>query len=158
MNLLIMPIGFVAAVMGSVTLSNIYGILGYTWIRYLFHGLGIIVALMMLTKVILYFSKCREEYNNMVLASLYPSFSMLIILIGSFIFPFYAPIGKMLWLGGIGIHLFLILFFTWKHVILGFNYATFVPSWFVTYFGILVGVVVGMPFNEPLITKGLTYY
>ncbi|MGL4367879.1 MAG: TDT family transporter [Brevinemataceae bacterium] len=158
MNLLTMPIGFVASVMGSVTLSNIYGMMGYTWIRCLFHGLGVIATLMMLVKIVKFNAKCREEYNNMVLASLYPAFSMLIMLIGAFIFPIYPTVGKVLWLVGIIIHALFILIFTWKHVIRGFNYGTFVPTWFVTYFGILVSVVVGKPFNEPVITQVLTYY
>lgn len=176
-----LPIGFVAATLGSVTLANVYGNLGFSLIRHIFNIFGIAVALIMLVKVLRYFSKCREEYKNMVLASLYPAFTMLLMLVAAYLRS-YIPfaVSKGLWLMAIGVHAFLILYFTWKHIIRnlkyetfapgsgpgclrivrcrGFKYETFVPSWFVTYFGILVGAVVGKPFNEPLIMTILVYY
>ena len=50
------------------------------------------------------------------------------------------------------------LVFTYNNVIKNFNMQTFVPSWFVTYNGIMVSTVVGGVMNEPLIGKIVVYY
>ncbi|MGL4523892.1 MAG: TDT family transporter [Spirochaetia bacterium] len=158
MKLITMPIGFVATTLGTVTLGNIYGLLGYTWLRHILNSFGIAIALLMLAKLVIHHTQCREEYKNPVLASLYPVFCMLMMLVSAFLFYYQPQFAKSLWFASIGLHALFILLFTYKHLIRGFKYETFIPTWFVTYFGILVAGVVGKPFNEPTLIQCLVYY
>ncbi|MEG0137101.1 MAG: TDT family transporter, partial [Cetobacterium sp.] len=83
---------------------------------------------------------------------------MLTMIIGAYLFNFYPMVGKALWLFGILFHTVLIVVFTYRNVIKNFNIDGFVPSWFVTYNGIMVSIVVGGQMNEPLISKIVLVY
>ena len=50
------------------------------------------------------------------------------------------------------------MIFTYRNVIKGVKLDTFVPSWFVTYNGILVSAVIGIPMKEPFICKIIAIY
>ncbi|MGL4393906.1 MAG: TDT family transporter [Brevinema sp.] len=144
-----LPIGFLATWLGFTTLSNIYTILGYKSLGFIAMYVGLFVLLMKLIKFIFFMKQCKEEYQNAVLASLYPIWGMLIMLIGSYFVKDNYAFGKTLWSIGFIFHAIFIVVFTIKHVFRNFNYHTFFPSWFVTYFGILVGTVTGTEMNIP---------
>ena len=83
---------------------------------------------------------------------------MITMIIGSYIYTYNAAFGKALWFIGLILHAIHILIFTYRNVVKGVNMQTFVPSWFVTYNGIMVSTVVGGVMNEPLIGKIVVYY
>ena len=84
-----------------------------------------------------------KEYSNTVPASLYAGFTMLTMILGSYIFDFNATIGKAVWFIGLILHAIHILVFTYRNVIKGVNIDTF---------------VVGGVMNEPFICKIVVYY
>ncbi|MGL4561655.1 MAG: hypothetical protein ACRCV0_05130 [Brevinema sp.] len=144
-----LPIGFVATWLGLTTLSNIFNSLGFPALRYIAVYLGIFVLLAKFIKFLIYPKQCLEEYNNPILASLYPLWGMLMMLIGSTFVQSNYVIGKTIWSVGMIYHATLIIIFTIKHLLIKFDFHTFLPSWFVTYFGILVGTVSGENMNMP---------
>ncbi|MGL4787369.1 MAG: TDT family transporter, partial [Cetobacterium sp.] len=83
---------------------------------------------------------------------------MLAMIIGAFLLPYSPFLGKNLWLFGVFFHAFAICIFTYRNVIKNFNIDTFVPSWFVTYNGIMVSIVVGGAMDEPVISKWVLVY
>lgn len=153
-----LPVPILPAILGTASLSNVYFNLGYTWIRHASMWAATIVLIMYIIKIIFYFDTCKKEYSNTVPASLYAAFSMILMILGSYYFDYNPFMGKVMWFSGICIHSIHILIFTYKNVIKGINKDTFVPSWFVTYNGIMVSTSIGVPMNEPIIGKVIVCY
>ncbi len=132
--------------------------LGFTAVRHLAFWLAMIVLVMYIGKFVTNADVCKTEYSNVIPASLYAGFSMLMMLIGSYIFDVSPAVGKAIWLCGVIIHACHILVFTYRNVVKGVNLDTFMPSWFVTYNGIMVSCVTGGPMNMPGMLKVITWY
>lgn len=153
-----MPVPILPTMVGAATLSNVYLGLGYTWIRHITMILATLILIAYIGKIILYPKVCLKEYSNTVPCSLYAGFTMIIMILGSYYFDYNNTFGKALWVIGLTLHAIHILIFTYRNVIKGFNIQTFLPSWFVTYNGIMVSTVVGGIMNEPTIGKIVVYY
>jgi exfoliative toxin A/B len=152
------PVPLLPTMVGAATLSNIYSSLGYSWIRHITMWVATAVLLVYLVKILAFTDTCKKEYSNTVPASLYAGFTMITMILGSYYFEYNNFLGKSLWAIGLALHAIHILIFTYRNVVKGVNKDTFVPSWFVTYNGIMVSVVVGASMKEPLINKIVLYY
>ena len=153
-----MPVAILPTMVGALTLGNVYSGMGYTWVRHITTWAAIIILLVYLTKIIFHFDTFKKEYSNTVPASLYAGATMITMIVGSYFYNASAVFGKTLWFTGLILHAIHILIFTYRNVIKGVNMQTFVPSWFVTYNGIMVSTVVGGVMNEPLIGKIVVFY
>lgn len=152
------PVPLLPTMVGAATLSNVYSTLGYSWVRHLTMWAATIILLAYLVKIIAFSNTCKKEYSNTVPASLYAGFTMITMILGSYYFDYNNFLGKALWSIGLILHTIHLLIFIYRNVIKGVNKDTFVPSWFVTFNGIMVSVVVGSAMNEPLISKIVLYY
>ncbi len=152
------PVPLLPTMVGAMTLSNVYAGLGYSTIRHITMVAGILVLLLYIVKMIKFFPTVREEYNNTVLASLYAGFTMMMMLIGSYLLDFNAALGKGIWFAGLIIHTCHILLFTYRNVIRKRDIHTFLPSYFVTYNGVMVSIVVGGVMNQNGLLTIYTYY
>lgn len=138
-----MPVPVLPTFVGALTLSNVYSGLGYTWVRHLTMWTATIILLLYIVKLIKYPKVCLNEYKTVVPCSLYAAFDMMMMILGSYYAEFNPAIGKAMVLVAVLIHACHILIFTYRNVIKERNINTFVPSWFVTYNGIMVSCVVG---------------
>ena len=152
------PVPLLPTMVGAATLSNVYLTLGYTWIRHITMILSAIILIAYIIKILTNFNVFKNEYSNTVPASLYAGFTMITMILGSYVFDFSPTIGKAMWFVGLILHSIHIIIFTYRNVIKGVNIDTFLPSWFVTYNGIMVSTVVGGVMNEPTIGKIVVYY
>lgn len=153
-----MPVPILPTMVGAATLSNVYQTLGYNWIRHITMIITTIILIAYIIKITLYFETCKNEYSNTVPSSLYAAFTMILMILGSYYFSYNKLIGKGLWTIGLVLHSIHIIIFTYRNVIKGIKKETFVPSWFVTYNGIMVSTVVGKSMNVPFIGKIIVYY
>ena len=153
-----LPVPILPTMVGALTLSTVYSNMGYTWVRHITSWVAVIVLISYIIKMIVYPKTCLKEYSNTVPASLYAGFTMITMILGSYFYNLNPLFGKVLWFIGLILHVIHILIFTYRNVINGVNIQTFVPSWFVTYNGIMVSTVVGGVMNEPLICKIVVYY
>lgn len=152
------PVAILPTMVGAATLSNVYQTLGYDWIKHITIWIAAIILLAYLIKIVFHFDTVKKEYSMTVPASLYAGFTMILMILGSYVFDFNATIGKGMWFTGLILHAIHIVVFTYRNVIKGVNTDTFVPSWFVTFNGIMVSTVVGGVMNEPTIGKIVVYY
>lgn len=153
-----MPVPLLATMVGAITLSNYMQGFGFEWVRHVTTGAAMIIWCLYLGKIIMFPKTCKNEYNMTIPRSLYAGFTMVMMGVSGYLLP-YAPVfAKGLWLTAIVLHACHILFFTYKSVIKNFTWETFMPSWFVTYNGIMVATVVGGGMNEPVIGKIIVYY
>lgn len=153
-----MPVPVLPTFVGALTLSNVYSGMGYIWVRHLTMWAATIVLLVYLVKIIRWPKVCIGEYNTTVPSSLYAGFFMMMMILGSYYYDFIPALGKGMWAVAIILHAIHILIFTWRNVIKNRNVNTFVPSWFVTYNGIMVSCVVGSGMGVNGILKYIVYY
>lgn len=152
------PVPLLPAMVGAATLSNVFAGMGYSFVRHTTMLLATIILFFYTIKIVTYFDTCKKEYSNVIPASLYAGFPMIMMLLGSYYFDYNQLLGKSLWTAGLIIDAIHILIFTYRNVIKGVKFDTFVPSWFVTYNGILVSSVIGIPMKEPFICKIIAVY
>lgn len=154
-----LPVPVLPTFVGALTLSNVYAsTLGYIWIRHLTMFAATLVIIAYIFKIIMHTDICKNEYKTTVPCSLYAGFNMVLMILGSYYFDFNQTIGKILWFTGLIIHSVHILVFTYRNVIKTRNIDTFLPSWFVTYNGIMVSCVIGGNMNANEILKYVVYY
>ena len=141
------PVPCVATFLSFLTLGNVYGGLGFVWLRYLIMALGTIFMICYILKIAMFSKTFLSEYDQTIPASLYGAFSMVLMVLGSFYYEMGLPFGKIIWFIGVAIHCVHIIIFTIKHtfgkVLLPKNFINMMPSWFVTYNGWMVACVTG---------------
>ena len=96
-----LPIPAIATTLASLTLGNVYGGLGYDWLRTLIMICGTIVLLAYLVKIIFFSKTCLGEYNQVIPSSLYATFPMCMMILGAFFFEKGLGFGKGLWWAGV---------------------------------------------------------
>ncbi|MBR5046746.1 MAG: TDT family transporter [Eubacterium sp.] len=153
-----MPVPVLPTFVGALTLSNVYAGLGFTWVRHITMIVATLIFLVYLVKVICFRSVCLEEYKNVVPCSLYAGAFMMLMILGSYYYDYNQKFGLTLWFIAWICHAIHILIFSYRNVILKRDINTFVPSWFVTYNGIMVSCVVGAGFGYNSILKYIVYY
>jgi len=152
------PVPLLPCFVGALTLSNVYGGLGFSLLRQIVMCVAAIVAACYIVKMIVYPKTCLKEYRQVIPCSLYGGFSMTLMILGSFLNEIGFPAGRMLWFAGVAIHAAHILVFTVRNVILKRNIITFMPSWYVTYNGIMVACVSGGAMKAKSILTVITWY
>ena len=153
-----LPIGFVGTCLGLATLSNVYNLLGYSWVRHLCMWLAGLAAVLGILKVIFFFPKVQEEYKNGVLAAMYTTITMCTMLFGTYIASYNAQVGRIIFLAGVFVHMAMILCYTVYHIIKNFKVDFLLPAYFVTYNGLLVSTVAGMNMLPTKLAMGITFY
>lgn len=153
-----MPVPVLPTFVGALTLSNVYSGMGFVWVRHFTMWVATIIFLLYIVKMIKYPKTCKNEYVMTVPCSLYAGFTMVLMILGSYYFDYVPVLGKAMWAVGLGVHAIHILVFTFNNVIKKRDINTFVPSWFVTYNGIMVSCVVGGAMNAAGILKYVVYY
>lgn len=153
-----LPVPILPTMVGAATLSNVFAGLGYDWIRHITMIASTIILCIYLIKIVKHPKVCIGEYSNTVPASLYAGFTMLLMILGSYYFTYMEGLGRAIWYVGVILHIIHIIVFTIRNVLLSRNLDTFVPSWFVTYNGLLVSCVVGVGIGHPKLLEMITYY
>ncbi|MCR4891674.1 MAG: TDT family transporter [Lachnospiraceae bacterium] len=153
-----LPVPAIATFLALLTMGNVYGGLGFVWLRYLIMGLGTIFVLCYLSKVVMFFSVCAKEYGQTIPMSLYAAMTMCLMILGSFYYEIGLGFGKIIWLIAVIVHAVHILVFTWQNIIAKRNIMTTMPSWFVTYNGIMVSCVTGGAMDAKPLLQVITIY
>lgn len=153
-----MPVPVVATMLGAATLSNIYQGLGYDWVRHLTMWATTAVLLFYISKIILYPSVVRGEYKNTVPASLYAGLTMVTMILCSYYKEWIPGPARLVLMAAVCVHAVHILVFLFRNVFRGVNLDTFVPSWFVTFNGIMVSTVVGSAMLPPFMAKAVLFW
>ncbi|MCB7317747.1 TDT family transporter [Lacrimispora sp. 210928-DFI.3.58] len=153
-----MPVPVLPTFVGALTLGNVYSGMGYTWVRHLTMWAATLVVLLYVAKIVKFPLTCKKEYETVVPCSLYAGFIMVLMILGSYYFDYVPALGKGIWMAALAVHAVHILIFTYRNVIKDRNINTFVPSWFVTYNGIMVSCVIGGAMNAGPVLRVVLYY
>ncbi|MBE6005822.1 MAG: TDT family transporter [Sarcina sp.] len=156
------PVPVIATFLSLLTLGNVYGGLGFVWLRYLIMACGTIFMICYILKIVMFFGTFKKEYDQTIPSSLYGAFSMVLMVLGSFYLEMGLGFGRIIWLIAVGIHCVHIVVFTIRHtfgnVLTKKDFINMMPSWFVTYNGWMVACVTGGKMNVAPILKVITIY
>lgn len=153
-----MPVPVLPTFVGALTLGNVYSGMGFIWVRHLTMWAATLVVLLYLVKIVKFPMTCKKEYETVVPCSLYAGFTMVLMILGSYYFEYIPALGKGIWTAALAVHAVHILVFTYRNVIKKRDINTFVPSWFVTYNGIMVSCVIGGSMNAEPVLRIVLYY
>lgn len=138
-----LPVPIVGLMLALAALGNLVLSYGKAY-RNILGLLSSIILLLVLVKIIRYTNDVKENLNNPVVASVFPTLSMGIMLLSTYL-P-YKLLGFIIWLIGLIIHIGLIIWFSTKHLII-FDIKKVFPSWFIVYVGIAVASVTAPNYN-----------
>ncbi|RKD22261.1 C4-dicarboxylate ABC transporter [Caminicella sporogenes] len=128
------------AAMGNLILS--YGIV----YKNIFGILSFVIFILLVLKMGIYRKDIVEDLKNPVIASVFPTFSMGIMILSTYIKPHLPYVAYGIWILALVIHFSLIIYFT-KKFIFNFDIKKVFPSYFVVYVGIVVGSVTSSAYD-----------
>ncbi len=152
-----LPLPILPTTLGAITLSNVYGLLGFSFVKNFFNLFGTIIILYYLAKIVSHPRIVKKEYSQTVPASLYAALSMILMLLAVY-YAAWIPGLRYLFYGVVVLHALHIVLFSYKHVFKNFNDHDFLPTWFVTYNGIMVSTVAGSELLGPLVADIIFWY
>ncbi len=151
-----LPLPISGLMLGLAALGNLLVSYGQVY-RNICAFLSSIILILLLLKIGLFPQVFKKDLENVVVESVFPTFSMSIMLLSVLIKPVNDNLALIAWSTGIVIHILLMLNFTRKHV-LSFNIKKVFPSWFIVYVGIAVGGITGPAFGKESIGQVLFYF
>ncbi|NMB27962.1 MAG: TDT family transporter [Tissierellia bacterium] len=151
-----LPVPIVALMLALAATGNLVFSYGNVY-RNIFGILSAIILVLVLIKIIKYPKKVVQSLDNPVVASVFPAFSMGIMLLSTYVKPFAASLAFGIWIVGLILHIILIIFFTIKYMF-NFNIKKVFPSWFIVYVGIVVGSVTAPAFDMQNIGQILFWF
>lgn len=133
------PLPMAGLMLGLATVGNLVQSYG-TIYRNAFGIVSAIILILLLSKIIKYPAIVKEELKNPVVASVFPTLTMGIMLLSTYIKPFSLTIAYGIWIISIGVHIGLMVKFTLDYI-LKLDMKKVFPSWFIVYVGIVVGTI-----------------
>jgi len=139
------PIPTAGLILALAAAGNLMSTYGYAY-RYSF-GISAAILLILFIIKIMYLPKSLiEGFENPVIASVMPTFSMSLMILATYIKPFLPTAALVVWVLGLMLHALLIICFTMKYI-LNFNVKKVFPSYFIVYVGIVCGSVTAPVFG-----------
>ncbi len=140
-----LPIPIVGLMLGLAATGNLVLSYGDTY-RNIFGCLSAILLLLVLIKIVMYQKEVKESLDNPVVASVFPTLSMGIMLLATYLKPYAGALAFGMWIIGLILHILLMIIFS-KNYLVNFNIKKVFPSWFIVYVGIAVSSITSPAFN-----------
>lgn len=145
------PLPISGLILGLASLGNLVQSYGNPF-RNILGMIAGILFILFLAKLMLYPQQVKNDLNNPVIASVFPTFSMATMLLSTYLTPYLPGFSFSLWFIGLILHGFFIIWFTMKFA-LKFNIKQVFPSWFIVYVGIVVASVTSSTYGMEFLGK-----
>ena len=109
--------------------------------------IGITLLILILSKLVLYPEKIKDDFKNPIIASNSGTFSMNLMILSTYISPFMLSLAYGIWILGVALHILLIVYFTHHFIIRNFNISTVYPSYWIVFVGITMGAITAHAHN-----------
>lgn len=139
------PVPITGLILGLAAAGNLVQSYGEIY-RSIFGIISAILFVLMLIKIVKFSGGVKEQLQNPVVASVFPTLSMATMLLATYLKPLSHPLSLALWIVGLIFHIVLILWFT-KKFVFSFKIKQVFPSWFIVYVGIAVASVTAPAFK-----------
>ena len=133
------PIPIAGLILSLFALGNLLQSYGKN-VRLAVGIIGFILFAVYVLKLLFLNKTLKEEFENPVIASVFPTFTMATILFAGYVKPFSASVSLAIWYAGVVGHGLLVLWFSIKFLT-KFSITKVFPSWFIVYVGIAVASV-----------------
>ena len=153
-----LPLGILPTMMGLASISTAWLRMGFPLIWHISMIAAVLIWILYIVKLVCHFKACACEYQNTVTASMYSATGILLIIITPWLAQWFFTFAQILHYTGVALLLTLALYFTYRHVRVGINPNTFLPTWFVTYVGPMISNVVGVPLFIPVVPMVILIY
>lgn len=140
-----LPTPIVGLMLGLAATGNLIQSYGNV-LRNIFGLISGIILVLILIKIVKYPKGVKEALDNPVVSSVFPTLSMGIMLIATYLKPYFGSASFIIWIIGVIVHIILIITFSRKYL-LNFNIKKVFPSWFIVYVGIVVASVTAPAFE-----------
>lgn len=134
------PIPIAGLILALLSLGNLLQDI-HPYLRYLFGVAGVLLIVLMILKVIIYPKDIKEDFKNPVIASSSGTFSMSLMLLSTYLIGFTPKIASLIWIIGIGLHILLMIYFTYHFIVRNFDISTVYPSYWIVFVGITMGAI-----------------
>lgn len=136
-----LPLPVVGLMLALAALGNLIQSYSQT-LRTVIGLISFAIFVLIVLKLILFKKGVKEALENPVVASVFPTLSMAIMLYATYAKPFSAVLANIFWFAGLALHIVLMIWFTLKFVLnKNYNIKKVFPSWFIPYVGIAVASV-----------------
>ncbi|WP_245684758.1 TDT family transporter [Orenia metallireducens] len=139
------PVSIARLMLGLAGLGNLIQVYGSQY-RYLAGILATLIALLLIANFFVDKEGFLPQLENSIVASVFPTFSMAIMILATYIVPFSSQVALYFWYGGIILHILLMVLFS-IGFIFNFDIRKVFPSYFIVYLGIVVASVTAPTFN-----------
>ena len=156
-----LPVPATGLFLGLAASGNLVQSYGENY-RGIFGLVASFVFLALILKMIINKESVRKELENPVVASVFPTLTMGMMLLATYMKPFVPGVAILLWGAAIVLHAVLIVRFSMTYL-RDFNIKKVFPSWYIVYVGIVVGSVTSPAFQMQALGRllfwfGLTSY
>ena len=134
--------GLMLALSAAGNLVQSYGEL----YRNILGSISAILLVLLLAKIIIYPQLVKEELKNPVVASVFPTLTMGMMLLSTYIKPFAPSLAFGMWIISVVGHIGLMVKFTINYIV-KLDIKKVFPSWFIVYVGIVVASVTAPAFE-----------
>lgn len=150
------PIPIAGLILSLFALGNLLQSYGKN-VRLAIGCIGFILCAVYLIKLLLLNTTLKEEFENSVIASVFPTFTMASILLAGYVKPFSASVSLAIWYAGVIGHGLLVLWFSMKFLT-QFSIKKVFPSWFIVYVGIAVATVTAPAVGQIAVGKAAFWF
>ena len=151
-----LPLSISGLMLALAALGNLLFTYGYI-LQNIFGILSTVILFMMLAKIIICPKIIANELEDPINASMFPTFSMGIMLLSTYNKGHIGNISFIIWIIGLFLHIYLMIRFTTKFI-KNSGIEKIFPSYFIVYSGIVVGSITAPVFNMQSIGKMLFYF
>ncbi|WP_300411240.1 TDT family transporter [Lagierella sp.] len=150
------PLPIVGVILGLFALGNLIQTYSET-LRLVLGGIGAVLLVLFLIRMFSNLNVFKEEMKNPVMASVFGTFSMALMLFAGYLKPYIGESSKFVYYLGIIIHIIIIIYFTAKFI---FNYdiKKVFASYYIVYVGIVVGSVVAPAFGAQKLGQAFFWF
>lgn len=106
-----------------------------------------IFLILILTKLVLYPESIGKDFKNPIIVSNSGTFSMSLMILSTYLTSFIPNVAYGVWILGAGLHILLIIYFTYHFIIRNFDILTVYPSYWIVYIGITMGAITAHAHN-----------
>ena len=135
-----LPIPISGLILALLSLGNLMQDINPN-IKYLFGGIGVILIILILLKVILYPKDIKNDFKNPVIVSSSGTFSMGLMILSTYLISLMPSFAYCVWIVGISLHILLMFYFTYRFIIHDFDITTVYPTYWIVFVGITMGAI-----------------
>lgn len=140
-----LPITVAGLILALLSLGNLLHDINPR-IKYFLGMISAILIILLVVKAITYPKDIKDDFKNPVTASSSGTFSMSLMLLSTYTLGFMPTISQGIWIIGIGLHILLMIYFTYHFIMRDFDILAVNPTYWIVYVGISMGAVTA-PFH-----------